>query len=246
MRERAPTRDNPLQGRHPLPIPSQHALPGVAFGRGARAQPGSPPPMFARLAFLAALSTASLVVHATSVNVVATDAAGKPLADAVVMLEPVGARLPVKPMQGAQIAQQDLKFDPQVTVVTVGTPVLFPNEDTVKHHVYSYSAVKTFQIKLYAGVPHTPIVFDKPGIAVLGCNIHDDMIAWVVVTDTPLWGRSGANGQARVADVPAGSYQMHFWHSSLAETTPPQLMPLVVGTGDVEQRVRLGPGGLIR
>jgi plastocyanin len=202
--------------------------------------------MPARFASFAALSSACLLAHAANVNVVATDAAGKPLADAVVMLEPVGARLPVKPMQGAQIAQHDLKFNPAVTVVTVGTPVLFPNEDTVKHHVYSYSAAKTFQIKLYAGVPHTPIVFDKPGIAVLGCNIHDDMIAWVVVTDTPLWGRSGANGQVRVADVPAGSYQIHVWHSSLAETAPPQLIPLAVGAGDVEQHVRLGPGGLIR
>ena len=71
-------------------------------------------------------------------------------------------------MAGAQIAQHELQFNPQVTVVTVGTPVMFPNQDTVKHHVYSYSAAKTFQIKLYAGVPHTPIVFDKPGVAVLG------------------------------------------------------------------------------
>src|SRR5207244_2815905 len=138
---------------------------------------------------LAVLSCASAVACGASVSVVVTDTAGAPLADAVVMLEPVGARLPVKPMAGIQIAQHELQFDPQVSVVTVGTPVLFPNQDAVKHHVYSYSPAKTFQIKLYAGVPHTPIVFDKPGIAVLGCNIHDGMLAWVVVTDTPLWAR---------------------------------------------------------
>ena len=202
--------------------------------------------MPARLAILAVLWCASAVAWGASVNVAFTDTAGNPLVDAVVMLEPAGAHPPVKPMAGAQIAQHELQFNPQVTVVTVGTPVMFPNQDTVKHHVYSYSAAKTFQIKLYAGVPHTPIVFDKPGVAVLGCNIHDGMLAWVVVTDTPLWARSAAGGRARVVDVPAGSYQMHVWHSSLADTTPPQLLALTVGAADVDQRVKLGAGGITR
>jgi plastocyanin len=162
-----------------------------------------------------------------------------------VMLEPAGAPLAVKPMQGVQIVQRDLHFTPPVSVVTVGTPVMFPNQDTVRHHVYSYSAAKTFQIKLYAGVPHTPIVFDKPGVAVLGCNIHDGMIAWVVVTDTPLWARSSAAGVARVADVPAGAYRLQVWHASLAETTPAQLVTLSVAGTDVDQRIKLGPGGLV-
>ena len=202
--------------------------------------------MHPRSAFLAALLAAAAVAHAANVDVVVTDAAGSPLADAVVMLEPVGARLAVKPMANAQIAQHDLQFSPAVSVVTVGTPVLFPNQDTVRHHVYSYSAAKTFQIKLYAGVPHTPIVFDKPGVAVLGCNIHDGMIAWVVVTDTPLWARSAAGGHARVADVPAGSYQLHVWHSSLAESVAPQLVPVTVGVADVDQRFKLGANGLAK
>ena len=109
--------------------------------------------MLVRLAFLAALLLDAAAAQAANVDVVFTDAAGHALTDAVVMLEPVGGPLPVKPMAGAQIAQKDLQFNPAVTVVTVGTPVLFPNQDTVKHHVYSYSPAKTFQIKLYAGVP---------------------------------------------------------------------------------------------
>lgn len=202
--------------------------------------------MLARLASFVVLSLTASCAQAAGVDVLLSDAAGQPLADAVVMLEPVGARLPPKPMQGAQIVQHDLQFDPPVTVVTTGTAVMFPNQDTVKHHVYSYSAAKTFQIKLYAGVPHAPIVFDKPGVAVLGCNIHDGMIAWVVVSDTPLWARSAAGGHAKVADVPPGSYALHVWHASLAETTSPQLLPLVVGTSDVDQRVKLGAGGLVK
>ena len=202
--------------------------------------------MLARFTLLAALSGACVLARAADVNVAVANAAGAPLADAVVMLEPVGAHLPVRPMANVQIAQHDLQFSPAVSVVTVGTPVLFPNRDSVRHHVYSYSAAKTFQIKLYAGVPHTPIVFDKPGVAVLGCNIHDGMIAWVVVTDTPLWARSAADGRAHVADVPPGSYRLHVWHASLTEAAPPQLVALTVGAGDVDQALKLGPNGLVK
>lgn len=201
--------------------------------------------MLARLALLVALLCTPVVAGAASVNVIVTDAAGNALPDAVVMLEPTGPRLPVKPMAGIQIAQRDLQFSPQVSVVTVGTAVLFPNQDTVRHHVYSFSPTKTFQIKLYAGVPHTPIVFDKPGIAVLGCNIHDGMVAWVVVTDTPLWARSSAGGHARVVDVVPGNYQLQVWHSSLAESAP-LMLPIVVAASDVEQHVKLGMAGTAR
>jgi hypothetical protein len=145
-------------------------------------------------------------------------------------------------MEGVQIAQRDRQFDPQLTILTVGTPVLFPNMDTVRHHVYSFSPVKTFQIKLYAGVPHTPIVFDKPGIAVLGCNIHDQMVAWVVVSDTPYYARSTAGGRATIEGVAPGSYQMHIWHSSLPENVPPMAVPVVVGAADIDEHVKLVAG----
>jgi len=125
----------------------------------------------------------------------------------------------------------------------VGTAVNFPNRDRMQHHVYSFSPARKFEIKLYYGKPSEPIVFDQPGVVVLGCNIHDQMVAWVVVVDTPLWARSNAGGHARIDGVPAGSYQLNVWHSTLAENTPPLSLPLVVAAGDVEQRVKLGAGG---
>ena len=201
------------------------------------------PTRFASLAVPAALLACAFAARAAAVNVVVTDAAGEPLTDAVVTLEPAAGKLPVKPLAGVQIAQHHLQFDPQVTVVTVGTPVLFPNQDTVRHHVYSFSAAKTFQLKLYAGVPHEPIVFDKPGIAVLGCNIHDQMVAWVAVVDTPYYARSTAGGRARIDAVPAGAYELHVWHSSLPEGTPPAAAPLTIAAADVEQRVKLPAAG---
>ena len=200
------------------------------------------------LAFAPALALAAACggAAAASVGVFVSDAAGRPLPDAVVMLEPAGARLPVAPMAGVRISQHKRQFAPQVSVVTVGTPVSFPNDDTVRHHVYSFSAVKTFELKLYAGVPNAPVVFDKPGIAVLGCNIHDQMIAWVVVVDTPLFARSAASGKARIEGVPAGSYQLRVWHPSMPEATPPTSNAVAVAGADLELRAAVATAGPAR
>ena len=198
-----------------------------------------PRPLPLLLAF-AALATVIQSTQAATVSVVVTDAQSRPLVDAVGMLEPASGHLPVNPMNGVQIAQTHRQFSPQVSVVTVGTPVTLPNNDTVRHHVYSFSPVKTFELKLYAGVPASPVVFDKPGIAVLGCNIHDQMVAWVVVVDTPLYARSAASGRAQIDGVAPGSYRLRVWHSSLAEGAPPTSTPLVVGNADIEQRSALG------
>jgi plastocyanin len=197
------------------------------------------------LAAALALAVTSGGAAAATVGVQVADRAGKPLPDAVVLLEPTVGRLPVSPMAGVRVSQVKRQFAPQVSVVTVGTPVSFPNEDTVRHHVYSFSPVKTFELKLYSGAPNAPVVFDKPGIAVLGCNIHDQMIAWVVVVDTPLHARTGASGQARIEGVPPGSYRLRVWHSALPEGAPPTSGALVVDAADVEQRLSLdvaGPG----
>jgi plastocyanin len=195
--------------------------------------------LFPTLASILAVVACTLGAQAATVNVVVTDPAAKPVADAVVMLEPASGHLPVKPMSGVRIAQVQRQFSPQVTVVTVGTPVDFPNFDTVRHHVYSFSPIKPFELKLYAGTPHAPVVFDKPGIAVLGCNIHDKMAAWVVVVDTPLHTRSAATGKAQIEGVPPGSYRLRVWHPGFAAPTEPTSTPLAIGTVDVEQRITL-------
>ena len=204
-------------------------------------------PMFHRLPPLTsilAVAASTLGAQAATVNVIVTDPAARPVADAVVMLEPPLGHLPVKPMSGVRIAQVQRQLSPQVTVVTVGTPVDFPNFDTVRHHVYSFSPTKTFELKLYAGTPQAPVVFDKPGIAVLGCNIHDKMAAWVVVVDTPLHTRSAATGKAQIEGVAPGNYRLRVWHPGLAAAAEPTSMSLTVGTADVEQRVSLNLGGL--
>ncbi len=102
-----------------------------------------------------------------------------------------------------------------VTAVPVGTAVSFPNRDTVRHHVYSFSPAKTFELKLYIGTPAAPVVFDKPGVVVMGCNIHDAMVAYVAVFDAPWVGVSDAAGVVRIDALPAGDYQLEYWASAL-------------------------------
>jgi plastocyanin len=190
-----------------------------------------------RLALL--LAAAAPLGHAASLNVSVTDAAGKPLADAVVMLEPASGKAPVKPLPDVEISQARRQFNPRVTLITVGTKVAFPNFDTVRHHVYSFSQAKTFELKLYAGVPAAPVVFDKPGLAVLGCNIHDRMAAWVVVADTPWFARTGADGTARIDGAPAGAYRLASWHPGLPANSAPIVQSLQLVGSEQRETVQL-------
>lgn len=187
------------------------------------------------LSFAAATSLA----QAAPLSVSVTDAAGKPLADAVVMLEPASGKAPVKPLPDVEISQAKRQFNPRVTLITVGTRVAFPNFDTVRHHVYSFSQAKTFELKLYAGVPAAPVVFDKPGLAVLGCNIHDRMAAWVVVADTPWFARTAADGSARIDGAPAGTYRLATWHPGLPANSAPVVQSLQLGGSEHRETVQL-------
>lgn len=192
-----------------------------------------------RSALPAGLLLVGAGVQAATLGLTVTGSDGRPLPDAVVMAKPLRGALPVKPMPTVSVSQVRRSFDPAITVITTGTAVSFPNHDTVRHHVYSFSPAKTFELKLYAGVPNAPVVFDKPGVAVLGCNIHDQMVAWIVVSDTPLHARTGADGRARLGDLPAGDYELRTWHASLPVDRPPAPVRATVGSADSELAVRL-------
>ena len=161
------------------------------------------------------LATALLAgsAGAGNVEVLVQTPAGAPLADAAVLVEPLaGTPARMRARAHAAIEQRGREFIPWMTVVQTGTSVDFPNNDTIRHHVYSFSEPKRFEIKLYAGKPGQPVVFDKPGQVDIGCNIHDWMEAHVLVVDTPYFARTGADGRATVAGVPAGRYRVRPWH----------------------------------
>ena len=171
-------------------------------------------------------------VAAVPLDIRVTDVAGKPVSGAVVFLDSPQAREQVRPLAGAEVAQAERRFVPAVSVVTVGTAVSFPNLDTVRHHIYSFSPTKRFEIKLYVGTPTAPVVFDQPGIAVLGCNIHDQMAAWIVIVDTPWFGRTNDAGRWAGAAAPPGRYTLRAWHAG---------MP--VGATPIEQALTVEPSG---
>lgn len=190
------------------------------------------------LALLASLAVAGSAL-AARVDITVTDGSGRPLPDAVAWLESPAARAAAKPAAGVEIAQADKRFQPTITVVPVGTAVHFPNRDTVRHHVYSLSPAKRFEIKLYIGTPADPVVFDKPGIAVLGCNIHDTMAAWTVIVETPWYGKAGGDGRLTLDPVPAGPYQLRTWHASLPVGAPAASQALTLGAEPARVAVRL-------
>lgn len=168
---------------------------------------------------LALLSFAALRCFAATLEITVNDARGAPVADAVISVSPRPGPAPVR-KRDAAIEQRDKAFVPLVTVVQTGTAVQFPNRDPIRHHVYSFSPAKSFELKLYAGTPVAPVVFDKAGEVVLGCNIHDHMIAYVYVVDTPWFAKTGADGKARVEGLPPGDYEMQLAHYAQVTVQP--------------------------
>ena len=177
--------------------------------------------------------------QAADVQVQVQDASGRPLADAVVFLESEQARRQVRPVAGLEMAQNHKQFVPQVLIVPVGSEVRFPNHDTVRHHVYSFSPAKKFELKLYAGTPAQPVRFEQSGVVVLGCNIHDQMVGWVLVLDTPYYAQTSTSGQAALSAVPAGRYRLRTWHARLPAGAPVPEQALEVSASGATALVRL-------
>jgi plastocyanin len=173
-----------------------------------------------RLPIVALLVTLahSCELIAGSVEVTVKDISGAAVPDAVVYAK--GNGIPSVARKQVIIDQRDKQFVPYVTALQVGTAVFFPNKDNIRHHVYSFSTAKKFELPLYSGVPAEPVLFDKEGFVTLGCNIHDWMIAYVAVLPTPYFHVTGADGLAYLKDLPAGHYSVSVWQPALKG--PPQ------------------------
>lgn len=112
----------------------------------------------------------------------------------------------------AEMGQRKRQFDPHVLVVQKGSTVSFPNYDDIKHHIYSFSSVKTFEQELYEGTESTPVTFEKAGIVELGCNVHDWMLGYIYIAETPFFGMTDEQGQVNIGNAPAGDYEVTVWH----------------------------------
>src|SRR5689334_22600994 len=171
-----------------------------------------------RILFICVALLLAITAHAQTAEIAAkvTDDQGRPVEDAVVVAVPSegGVRVPARP-RDAVVDQVDQEFTPRVTAVAVGTSVRFPNHDNIRHQVYSFSPTKRFELPLYAGVPAEAVVFDKPGVVVLGCNIHDWMIGYVYVSESPYFAKTRADGTALITDLPPRAYAVRVWHPQL-------------------------------
>lgn len=156
---------------------------------------------------------------AADLTVDVLDEAGRPARNLVVIATPETP--PAAAPRSAtmvEMDQVDRQFSPYVLAVQTGTPVLFSNNDSVAHQVYSFSPSKRFELALYHGKPRAPVVFERPGIVTVGCNIHDNMIGYVYVTDAPWFGTTNRDGRWQASNVPAGEYDLKVWSPLL----PPQ------------------------
>jgi plastocyanin len=174
---------------------------------------------------------ASLMAQEFTARVV--DSSNLPLEDAVVALVP--AQQPdYSSLPTAVMDQRQNMFVPRVLAIRTNTQVRFPNSDDVRHHVYSFSPAKKFELRLYHGLSAEPVLFDKAGTVVLGCNIHDSMLAYIYVVDTEYFAVTDARGQLSIK-APAGSYQMRVFHPRLQQDFAPIAVQLDGGKNHHQQ-----------
>ena len=178
-----------------------------------------------RLAAAAVLLTPA-AAQAAPVSIDVRGADGKPLAGAVVTVEMPKIAAPA-PRGPYAIEQRNIAFDPHVLIVPVGATVSFPNRDKVRHHVYSFSKPKKFDLKLYGREDMRTVTFDTPGVVALGCNIHDQMSGFVIVVATPFAAQTDANGHVAF-NAPAGSGSVRVWHPSIRAPGNALAQPLTV------------------
>ena len=194
--------------------------------------------------------TGQLTAAAADLTLELKTPGGAPVRDAVVAIYPAQGPAPgaASRLEGPfKLTQQGLLFHPYVLVVPVGATVGFPNLDKVRHHVYSFSTPKKFELKLYGQDEKRVVVFDKAGIVAVGCNIHDKMAAFIDVVDTPYVARSDERGHVEIHDAPDGAATVKIWHPYLKAVGQTLSRPMTLRAGLRDQVVldlREPPAGM--
>lgn len=160
----------------------------------------------------------SLHGYAGQLELKFVDAQGKPVNNAVAAIVPAQKQQYVA-LPPAVMDQRKNMFIPAVLAIRVNTQVRFPNSDDIRHQVYSFSPAKKFELRLYHGMTAEPVLFDKPGTVVLGCNIHDSMVAYIYVVDTDYFAVADEQGKITI-NAPAGKYQLQIFHPQMSGNYP--------------------------
>ncbi len=184
----------------------------------------------------------ALPVHAGSLAATVSDHKGAILENAVVFLTPQFILKSPEPIRDdAEIRQQGILFSPTLLPVRVGTNVSFPNFDESRHHVYSFSKPKRFELQLYGKDESNSIVFDTPGVVAIGCNIHDNMLAYIYVTDAPIFSKTNVDGLAEFANLENGQYELRAWHPGVRKDGAPEARIITVSDDlvQIHSQIRL-------
>jgi plastocyanin len=184
------------------------------------------------VSILALLIGAPAAAGALRVNVV--DEHGQPIEHVAVYAVPSKPAAVAPGAANAIMDQAHSAFVPHVLIVQRGTSVLFPNNDVVSHHVYSFSDAKTFELGLYKGNAHPPVLFDRAGLVVLGCNIHDGMLGYILVVDTPHFAETDAQGALSFTGLPADDYQVHVWTPRLRPNDMPAVKEIAIAAAGAQ------------
>ena len=177
------------------------------------------------------------------VKIQVIDSNGQPVPNAVVSVPLSGADISINPtnldqssLEPVVMDQIDKQFLPRVLVVNAWQPVIFPNSDQVRHHVYSFSKPNDFEIRLYSGNQLEPLRFEHPGVVVLGCNIHDDMVGYLYVEQNELAHVSDSNGVVVFDDKYLNNslpeQRVTVWHSQLSSSKTERVTSLLSDKND--------------
>jgi plastocyanin len=169
-------------------------------------------PLLRPLLALLALCLAG-AAQAADLTIVIRDGNGRPVEDAVVIADAAGRPAPAPGR--FVINQRNMQFVPYVLVIPAGSTVEFGNLDPYRHHVYSFSPAKKFELRLFGQGETRPVRFDRPGLVSIGCNIHDAMQAFIQVVDTPFARKSDETGRVTLRGVPSQIRQIRVYHPLL-------------------------------
>jgi plastocyanin len=187
------------------------------------------------------LALVSMPCAAAELEIRVVDERGGPLQSVAVFATPAadaGSQAPARASPEAVMDQEKQRFNPHVLVVEAGTSVRFPNNDVVSHHVYSFSPTRPFELGLYKGNVYPPVLFDKAGLVVVGCNIHDGMLGYILVVDTPHFSLSDERGVARI-EVPPGDYSLEVWTPRARPSGLPAPRVVTVASDEAVVEVRV-------
>ncbi len=204
-----------------------------------------------RSAIAAAAAFAALTLFAFAqpalageLRIAVLDAGGRPVPNAVVRL--LSAKQPPGPVRfpwAMRMSQRDMQFDPFVLIAPAGATVAFPNFDSQRHHVYSFSEAGPFELRLYGRDETRSAQFRNVGVIAVGCNIHDSMSAFIYVVDTPFAAKTGADGVAVLNGAPAGAATLRVWHPYLRapNNTVERAITLTAANSEQTFQVRMRP-----